>query len=73
MKQKIETIVKKFCGTEGELHVVKNLLKDAATLEKLVIICSLVKFSVGSGRQTEVRERLLMLPRGSISFAIVIS
>ncbi|KAK7858049.1 hypothetical protein CFP56_014591 [Quercus suber] len=73
MKQKIEAIVKKICGTEGELHVVKNLLKDATTLEKMVIICSLVKFLVGSGRQKEVHERLLMLPRESISCAVEIS
>jgi hypothetical protein len=50
--------------------VVKFLLENALILERMDISCSLEKFSGGPGRQMEVRDQLLMLPRRSKKCAI---
>ena len=62
----------KFGGTKGELHVVTFLLENALILERLVISCSLDKFSGGLGRQKEVHDQL-MLSRRSRTSAIEFS
>lgn len=64
--------IKEFGGTKGELHVVTFLLESALILERLVISCSLHKFSGGVGRQKEVHDQL-MLSRRSRTCAIEFS
>ena len=64
--------IREFGGTKGELHVVTFLLENALILERLVISCSLDKFSGGVGRQKEVHDQL-MLSRRSRTCAIEFS
>ncbi|KAF3956377.1 hypothetical protein CMV_018491 [Castanea mollissima] len=64
--------IREFGGTKGELHVVTFLLESALILERLVISCSLDKFSGGVGRQKEVHDQL-MLSRRSRTCAIEFS
>ncbi|KAH1230887.1 putative FBD-associated F-box protein [Glycine max] len=62
-----------FCGTDGELQVVMNLLKHAEILLQMDIICHHEKFSGGLARERDVLEQLRMLPRASTYCTINIS
>lgn len=62
-----------FCGTDGELQVVMNLLKHAEILLQMDIICHHEKFSDGLARERDVLEKLQMLPRASTYCTINIS
>ncbi|KAL2324363.1 hypothetical protein Fmac_023421 [Flemingia macrophylla] len=65
--------ISQFCGTGGELQVVKSLLKHAEILLQMDIICHHEKFWGGLERERDVLKQLRMLPRAStyctISFA----
>ncbi|XP_020210138.1 F-box/LRR-repeat protein At3g59190 isoform X2 [Cajanus cajan] len=65
--------ISQFCGTDGELQVVKSLLKHAEILLQMDIICHHDKFCGGLERERDVLKQLQMLPRAStyctISFA----
>lgn len=65
--------ISQFCGTDGELQVVKSLLKHAEILLQMDIICHHEKFSGGLARERDVLEKLQMLPRASTYCTINIS
>lgn len=65
--------ISQFCGTDGELQVVKSLLKHAEILLQMDIICHHEKFSDGLARERDVLEKLQMLPRASTYCTINIS
>ncbi|KAK7343570.1 hypothetical protein VNO77_12397 [Canavalia gladiata] len=55
-----------FRGTDGELQVVKSLLKNAEILLRMDIVCHHEKFYGGSARERNVLKQLQMLPKASI-------
>ncbi|XP_027367353.1 F-box/LRR-repeat protein At3g26922-like [Abrus precatorius] len=55
-----------FCGTDGELQVMKSLLKNAEVLLRMDIICNHEKFSGGLGREKNVLKQIQMFPRTSV-------
>ncbi|KAK7391035.1 hypothetical protein VNO78_19328 [Psophocarpus tetragonolobus] len=53
--------ISQFCGTDGELQVVKSLLEHAEVLLRMDIICHHEKFSGGLAKERDVLEQLQML------------
>ena len=54
-----------FCGTDGELQVVKSLLKNAETLLRMDIVCHHEEFYGGLARERNVLKQLQKLPKAS--------
>ncbi|RDX62338.1 putative F-box protein, partial [Mucuna pruriens] len=65
--------VSQFCGTDGELQVVKSLLKHAEILLQMDIVCHHEKFSGGLERERDVLKQLQMLSRASTYCTITFS
>ncbi|OVA11118.1 F-box domain [Macleaya cordata] len=62
--------IKGFGGNENELLLVKYLLENARVLESMIIVFS-KQFSANSKLQMEIRQDILMHPRGSTSSEVI--